>query len=157
MTRNVIGVIVAVAVLYALWLVQTNRVGYYQVTSGSMEPTLKVGSRYVMSRPDSYRVGDIIVFKEPGQQARSGLFTKRIVAIGPANVELKSGQLYVDGKRNDPPQGPAAPVKIPNKSWKLAAGQYFICGDNRVQSYDSRDYGPIERSQIKGRIHPEAL
>ncbi|MCE5228898.1 signal peptidase I [bacterium] len=147
--RNVIGVIVAIAVLIALWIVQTQRVVYFQVVGSSMEPTLKLGDRYIMSEAADYNVGDVIVFREPG----ADFITKRIVAIGPAKVELRKGQLYVNGERNDPPQGPTPPLKMKNKSWDVQPGQYFVVGDNRPRSYDSRDYGPIELNAIKGRLH----
>ncbi len=151
-TRNIIGAIVAVIVLTVLWFVQTHRIAYFQIVSNSMEPTLMIGDRYVMAEAPLYAVGDIIVFREGD---KPDFLTKRIIAVGPATVDLVGGQLYVDGLRNDPPQGPTPPLRTYDKEWRLHSGEYFVAGDNRPKSYDSRDYGPIAKDQIKGKLFIE--
>lgn len=151
-TRNVIGAIVAAFVLAILWFVQTHRIAYFQIVSNSMEPTLMIGDRYVMAEAPIYNVGEIIVFREGEKQE---FLTKRIIAIGPATVDLEGGQLYVNGRRNDPPQGPTQPLRAPDKEWRLQPGEYFVAGDNRPKSYDSRDYGPIKKERIKGKLFTE--
>lgn len=151
--RNILGVVIAVIVLTALYFVQTNRIAYFQIVSNSMEPTLKIGERYVMAEAPIYGVGDIIVLLAPGKNDE--FLTKRIIATGPATVDLMGGQLYVDGRRNDPPQGPTRPLSAPDREWRLKPGEYFVAGDNRPRSYDSRDYGPITKDRIKGKLFTE--
>ncbi len=148
--RRVLGAIIAIVALYILYLVQTEQVAWFEISGASMEPTLKIGERYVMVAPPYYSEGDIIVFFEKNNEKMH--ITKRIVAKGPAHVQLRDGLLYVNGVRDEPPNGDGRRLPLPDREWRLSSGEFFVVGDNRANSMDSRDYGPITSEQIIGRL-----
>ncbi|MBV8430161.1 MAG: signal peptidase I [Solirubrobacterales bacterium] len=155
-----------------------DRVVYYRVDSGSMQPTLPIGSRVAVEPRLRPRVGDIVAFHPPaaavpatpvcgasGQgggfsapcgQAEPGssqaVFVKRIVAGPGATVAIQAGRAVVNGTVRSEPfaiscAGPGcdfpSPIRVP-------AGQYYVLGDNRVASDDSRYWGPVPASSIVG-------
>lgn len=94
------------------------------------------------------RLGDIIVFHEPNDPDRD--FVKRVIGLPGDTVEMRSGEVYVNGAllpepyltRRDTTN--LAPVEVPS-------GHYFVLGDNRRVSYDSRELGPIPQENIVGK------
>jgi signal peptidase I len=106
----------------------------------------------------SVRRGDVVVFVFPEDRTKD--FIKRVVAIPDDTVEVKAGILYLNGvrvpdphahfekSRGDRQPGSQADYMAPVK---LARNQYFMMGDNRDHSYDSRFWGPITRDAIEGR------
>ncbi|MBV8772789.1 MAG: signal peptidase I [Deltaproteobacteria bacterium] len=107
---------------------------------------------------ESVRRGDITVFVFPEDRTKD--FIKRVVAIPGDTVEVRAGVLYLNGVRVPDPHahfeklqaerlpGSQADYMAPTK---LASNQYFMMGDNRDHSYDSRFWGPITRDAIEGR------
>src|SRR5262245_5643179 len=89
--RTIFGLGMLGLCLLLLWLFNSRRLAYFEVTSESMLPTLPVGTRLLMTVPDGYRVGDLAIFPQPGNPEVR--LVKRIVAVGPATVSLRSGQL----------------------------------------------------------------
>ena len=143
-----IVVAIILAVLIRLFVVEP-----FYIPSGSMEPTLKEHDRIIVSKLN-YRFqdpkrGDIIVFKYPVDPKRN--FVKRLIATGGETVQIKNGKLYIDG-RPEPedylPRGlrfkDFGPVKVP-------PGSYFMMGDNRNNSEDSRVWGFLPNDLIVGR------
>ena len=135
----------------------------YQVQQVSMENTL-MPDQYVLVDKlspnfDQYHRGDIIVFNPPAgwaKDANGTPFVKRVIAIAGDTIEIKDGQVYLNGTVVDEPyifQGQATnlPDGSASKSWTLAKDQLFVMGDHRQASQDSRDFGPIARSTVVGR------
>ncbi|HOE95893.1 MAG TPA: signal peptidase I [Candidatus Sumerlaeota bacterium] len=137
-----------------LYLVQTRKVAFFEVTSQSMAPTLQEGERFLMFTPSQYRVGDIVVFSLP--ETPETHTVKRIIAEGPATVEVRDGLIRVNGRPAPPPQGDAPPIPGLNADWTVQPGEVFLAGDNRDDSYDSRDYGPVPIERLQGILwlHP---
>ena len=162
--------IVAVAVLVALaiqaWLLKP-----YRIPSGSMLDTLRPGDRVLVNRVvyhlrDPHR-GDVIVFHYP--QDPEVVFIKRVVGVPGDRLEVRDGHLYVNGRRAPEPYvhrtaGRSDPTiaqatvagSTMHDPWSLAepyrvpAGKYFVMGDNRTDSDDSRDWGTVPRTAIVG-------
>jgi signal peptidase I len=172
-----LGIIIAVAVGLALgiqqWIVKP-----YRIPSGSMEPTLSIGQRVLVDRIGMHfgdpSVGEIAVFNPPQNASQevcgaprpagaacsapepkrsSTYFIKRIVA-GPGDViSIVDGHVIRNGKRESdsyirPCAGVAecnfpTPIKIP-------PGHWFMMGDNRGESDDSRFWGPVPKGWIVG-------
>jgi signal peptidase I len=157
-------VLAVVAVAVAL-LIQAFLVKPYRIPSPSMEDTLLIGDRVLVDRI-SWRFsqperGDIVVFHPP---VGGSVLIKRIIGLPNDEISLRGGFVYINGRRLDEPyvrrvdgrQEPSEPFSngLPwslQEPYKAPAGSYFVMGDNRTDSGDSRDFGPIKREQFVGR------
>ncbi|GAW92830.1 signal peptidase I [Calderihabitans maritimus] len=125
----------------------------FYIPSSSMEPTLRPGDRILVNKFIYHfqkpRRGDVIVFRFPLDPQRD--FIKRIIAFGGETLEVKNNQVFIDGRKLEEPYLPPdirfgnyGPVTIPE-------GYYFVMGDNRSHSQDSRFWGPLNRKYIIGK------
>jgi signal peptidase I len=130
------------------------------IVSNSMVPTLLPGERLVMDKL-SYRfhpprAGDIIVFELPPQALRPGesrapAALKRVIAVPGQQVEIREGQVRVDGQPlyepylKEPPRYTTGPILVPE-------GMLFVLGDNRNASSDSHDWGLLPARNVRGRV-----
>jgi signal peptidase I len=136
----------------------------HQVNGQSMVPNFQSGE-YVLTDKVSYRLGvphrgDVIVFHAPASaQCPKGTgcdFIKRVVGLPGETVEVKENHLYINGQVLDEPYIPTDFETLPgaftkNKPVTLAENEYFVVGDNRPYSSDSRAWGPITRDEIVGK------
>ena len=124
----------------------------FQVEQYSMEPTLLPHDRVLVNK-FIYRLrepqrGDVIVLHYPRDPSRN--YIKRIVALPGDRVEIRNGHLYINNSSvqevyiNGQPSGDYGPEAVPD-------GSYFVLGDNRNNSEDSRAFGFLKRSQVVGR------
>jgi signal peptidase I len=166
---------IVVAVILALFI-RTFVVQAFKIPTGSMEPNLLVGDHLLVNKfifaptassaerlllPMRFiRRGDIVVFKFPEEPERD--FIKRVIGLPGDTVELRSRQVHINGERIDEPyahylfpQGQEddgvfdvreryGPVTVP-------AGHFFMMGDNRDNSQDSRYWGFLPEHYVKGR------
>jgi signal peptidase I len=152
---------ILVAVLLAL-LIRTYVVQAFKIPSGSMIPTLLVGdhilvNKFIYQFTDPKR-GDVIVFKFPVDESRD--FIKRIIAVGGEDLFIKDQKIYINCK---PPDESCRPIDDPWGKWgeglgmsestsvHVPPGSYFVMGDNRNNSQDSRYWGFVKREKLKGR------
>jgi signal peptidase I len=129
-----------------------------QVVGASMAPTLRDSERYVLNRW-IYHVRDpqpqdIVVLRDPTDNCYA---VKRIIAKQGDTVHVKDGRLFINGKPHlepylaeDMPTW-AAP-RYREQMWVCGVNQYFVLGDNRNNSADSRIYGTVSRDQILGLL-----
>jgi signal peptidase I len=134
----------------------------FRLPAGSMRPTLVPGdhllvNKFVYRFADPKR-GDVIVFKYPPDESRD--FIKRIIAVGSEDFSIKDRKIYVDCK---PPEPTCRPIEDPWGWWdgrsggsettsvRVPPGSYFVMGDNRNNSQDSRYWGFVKREKIEGR------
>ena len=132
-------------------LIRSRRI---RVAGHSMEPTLIEDDLLLVSRrfPDRGRParGDIVLFRDP----RIGIDDiKRVCGLPGELVELVGGALIIDGATlNEPYAIARATNGSDHGAWMLAEGEYFVLGDNRNDSRDSKIFGPVNRSSIVGRV-----
>jgi signal peptidase I len=145
----------------------------FHMPSSSMEPTLhcaRPAPGCLAQHPDRPAVeslngdprrGDILVFRTPPAAATrcgaGGVFIKRVVGLPGETIQEKLvggvGYIFVDGRKLHEPyvrngrrdNRSYGPYRIPN-------GEYFLLGDNRAQSCDSREWGPVPRKNIIGTV-----
>ena len=167
---------IVIAVILALF-VRTWVVQAFKIPTGSMENNLLIGDHLLVNKfvfgPTAssierallpvrdVRRGDVVVFKYPDEPERD--FIKRVIGLPGESLELRAKKVYIDGQPLDEPYvhflEPASesqevtsfdvrerygPVRVPE-------GQYFVMGDNRDNSQDSRYWGYLPRHYIKGR------
>ncbi|MFM8562367.1 MAG: signal peptidase I [Acidimicrobiia bacterium] len=157
----VVGVAILAALLIRLFLFQQ-----YYIDGPSMQTTLMPQDRVLVNKL-SYKLhdvhrGDVVVFDRVTGVAQHDDLIKRVIALPRETIEVRSCEVFVDGQRLNEPyldvvQSSAAepttrcgshtdlaPLQVPD-------GMVFVMGDNRAQSFDSRDFGPIEIGKIRGR------
>ncbi|MBV8544216.1 MAG: signal peptidase I [Acidobacteria bacterium] len=147
-------------------LLATGTVRTYRNLTGSMEPTIPIGDRMIAMPTGSVHRGDIIVFDYPLQQPNVA-FAKRVVAVGGDTVEIRSRRLFVNGEavaepyaiHLDPITYPAMQtLPEPYRSrdhfgpYQAPPGTYFVLGDNRDRSSDSRYWGIVPGENLRGRV-----
>lgn len=125
----------------------------FYIPSGSMEPTLMVNDRILVAkflyRLEPVSRGDVVVFRYPLNPQRD--FVKRIMGLPGERVQLREGVVYVNGHQVSekgytlrPDLGNYGPVVVPAK-------EYFVLGDNRNNSEDSRFFGFVPGGNIIGK------
>lgn len=136
----------------------------HQVSGESMEPNFH-SRDYVLTDKISYRMGDpqrgdVIVFHAPPRaQCPKGTgcdYIKRIIGVPGDSVEVRDGKYYVNGMLLDESYIPDSLETLPNafingRVVSLGPDEYFVSGDNRPHSSDSRAWGPITSKEIVGR------
>ena len=132
----------------------------FTVSGASMYPTLHNGDRMVLSKVGDIHRFDVVILKAPDENVE---YIKRVIGMPGDTVEMKSGVLYINGKKVDQPFiNTEALAKqtvfiddftlesLTGES-KVPEGKYFVLGDNRGVSKDSRMIGFIDRSAIEGK------
>lgn len=132
--------------IFYIFLVQPHR-----VKGESMTPNFEDGE-LILTEKVSYRFsapkrGDVIVFKAPGTNKLD--YIKRIIGLPGDHLVIDNGSIYInEQKLKEKYETQATQSEI---NLVVGEGQYFVLGDNRSASSDSRVFGPIDRSAIEGR------
>lgn len=124
----------------------------FRIEGFSMEPTLHEGQYLIVNKLVYYlhppRRGDIIVFAFPRGPERD--FIKRVIGVPGDTVEIRPGQILVNGEVIQEPYNPE-PVNYSYPPTTLGSNEYFVLGDNRNNSSDSHTWGVLERKYIIGK------
>jgi signal peptidase I len=165
-----VTIVVAVGAVLAIkaWVVNP-----YRIPSSSMEPTLHcaqpgagcearfsdrvLANRFIYHFREPHR-GEIVVFKTPPEAERcengagGETFVKRIIGLPGDFLEEKSGTMFVNGKKLD--ETYIQPQERDQRSFRsrVPPDDYFMMGDNRASSCDSRDWGPVPRGNLIGPV-----
>jgi signal peptidase I len=170
----VVTIVGAIAIVLAIkaWVVNP-----YRIPSSSMEPTLHcarpgtgcvarfsdrvLANRFIYHLRDPRR-GEIVVFETPPAArikcGAGGTFVKRLVGLPGETIEVRlergDGYVYINGRKlNEPYVEPARRVAaVEMAPRKIPEGQYFMMGDNRSQSCDSREWGSVPRENLIGKV-----
>jgi len=151
--RTYLPPILAVLAAIAGTAIGRNFIGSVSVVTGSsMAPTLAEGMRvYTAPISGSVNRGDVVVMDDH----RGDYAIKRVVGMPGETVYLWRGYVFIDRRILLEPYVPKKVYTLPRLRtavFVLGPDQYFVLGDNRPESADSRLYGPVERKQIKKRI-----
>jgi signal peptidase I len=167
---------IVIAVILALF-VRTWVVQAFKIPTGSMENNLLIGDHLLVNKfvfgPSSsslerallpmrdIRRSDIVVFKYPDEPERD--FIKRVIGLPGDTVELRAKKVYINGQPLDEPyvhfltpaseggEFTSADVRERYGPVTVPANQYFVMGDNRDNSQDSRYWGFLPRDHVKGK------
>ena len=167
----VLTIAIAIGVVLAIkaWVVNP-----YRIPSSSMEPTLHcakpadgcraslsdrvLANRFIYHFKDPER-GDVIVFKTPPEAEKcqfgtggGSTFVKRIVGLPGEKIRGQNGFVYIDGKKLDEPYLDGVRDRRDFPEQQIPDDDYFMMGDNRGQSCDSRDWGTVPRANIIGEV-----
>jgi signal peptidase I len=146
----------------------------YRIPSASMEPTLHCArpasgcrahfSDRVIANRLAYRFGEphrgqVVVFHVPDRAEPAcgtdggSTFVKRLIGLPGEVVSERDGYVFVDGRRLDEPYVHARDRDATTRTWpRVPRGSYFMLGDNRDDSCDSRAWGPVPRSSLIGPV-----
>lgn len=144
---------VVIIALVLAFLIKTFVVGNFWIPSESMLPTIEVNDKVIVTNFSYWfeepQRGDVIVFKYPLDTKKD--YIKRCIGLPGETVEFKDSKLYINGSLIAEPYLPDGlefedygPVTVPE-------GQYFMCGDNRNNSSDSRVWGFLDEELIIGK------
>ena len=151
--KRIIGWLIAIALAVgAGFFIRSHVAAVVRVAGDSMEPTLRSGDMALVTRFDyahaAPRRFDVVQAEIPG---RDGLYLKRVIGLPGEELEIKGGIVYVNGQPLT--EGYATPSADELKV-TLGADEYFLMGDNRPNSYDSReeDFGAVGAGCFRGRV-----
>jgi signal peptidase I len=154
-------------VIVAFFFIEGTLVQARVIPSGSMENTVLIGDHLIVSRI-GYDAGipftdihvplwrnpkrqQIIVFRAPLPQEGNPDFIKRVIGTPGDTLEIRAGAVYINGKALDEPYRRSPPNAEEYRGpWHVPANEYFVMGDNRENSYDSRYWGFVPRANIIG-------
>lgn len=148
-----------VLVLLAAFLIRSFVAQPFVVEGRSMEPTFH-NADYLVVNKFEYRFGepqrgDVIVFRAPEDPSQN--YIKRVIALPGETVKLSNGSVSVNGQLITesyvaPPSSEDSDSLSFSLEQKLGAGEYFVLGDNRDHSSDSRRWGPLPKANIIGKV-----
>ncbi len=148
----------AAVMLLIAFIIQTFLIQTYIIDGISMEPNFHTGE-YIIVDKISYKFsppkrGEVVVF-DPLESPDS--YIKRIIGLPGESVKISNRSIYVDNKKLDEPylsdlaETLTSNQTLDGNSYILHENEYFVLGDNRPNSKDSRSFGAIKISQIRGR------
>lgn len=151
--REILDLIVLVGAIYALVNLATVR---FVVDGPSMEPSFYNSQFLIVSRI-SYLMGDpqrgdVVVFHYPRNIEDD--YIKRVIGLPGDTVELRDAEVHVNGERLNEPyiKEPCRIERCRDNIWELGPDEFFVMGDNRNRSQDSRDFGPVLREYVVGQV-----
>jgi len=164
LAETVIAIVVALLLALGLraFVFQT-----FYIPSSSMVPTLDVHDRILVLKAffswHDVHTGEIVVFSHPPLDncpgPQNGDLVKRVIALPGQTIYSSGNSIYVNGKLlaepylpHHDPLGPPIPHASAQHPYRVPAGDFYVMGDNRAISCDSRYWGPIKGSSIVGKV-----
>jgi len=158
-----------------LFVIISALIGRFEIRQVSMEPNFHEGQRVIVSKLDSLwsnvligtahaadqhesspfapHRGQIVIFSAPSQEGSDPLI-KRVIGMPGDLLEIHDGGVWINGQRLDEPyvNGLMTTCNGMCNSLRLDEKSYFLMGDNRPNSLDSRSFGPVQEDRIIGRV-----
>ena len=160
--RFILDIIIMMAIMVGIYYLLFSFVLSNETVSGpSMQPTFENGDRIIAVRHFNLKRNDIVILKAPDE--KNALYIKRVIGLPGDMVTSKNDKMYINGKEIKQPYLNNSYKKQDNKSGELYTnnftlrrrvpkGQYFVMGDHRDVSKDSRYFGFVKRSAIVGEV-----
>ena len=170
-----VEVVKTAAQAFVLFLILSALIGRFEVHQISMEPTFHEGQRVLVSKLDSIwsslfvrtahaaeaspkspfalkREQVVVFYRSPARD--DDALIKRVIGLPGETIDIHDGGVFISGARLDEPYLHEVTTSCFGQceQIRLGADQYFVMGDNRANSLDSRSFGPIASSQIVGRV-----
>jgi signal peptidase I len=149
--------LVAVVMVFAI-IVHTFLIASFFIPSGSMLPTLKINDHILVSKVSlqimGVKRGDIVVFnRTPSDKDTSAnILVKRVIGLPGETISAKNGVVYIDGKKLTESYLPPNDTTSNFPLTHIPANDYFMMGDNRGNSYDSRFFGTVPKPYFIGQV-----
>jgi signal peptidase I len=151
-----------VTTTFAFGVMKPYLIEAFVVPTPSMAPAIDANDRFLVNKVSHPRRWDIVTFVSPNQERRT-VWIKRVVGLPGESLMMKDGSIFIDGQRQTPPSGinifytskldrrTALTLQL-NDGESIVLGKYecFVIGDNVLNSYDSRFFGPLKCSAIIG-------
>src|SRR6476469_557529 len=164
--RAGIGCLLVMIAGYSILLV-TSKVFFpiYRNKTGAMEPLIAPGDILITTRSGPARRGDVIVHKYPMDPKT--VFVKRVIGLPGDTILIRDKELFLNGRKLDEPYAthvdptvyplnPALPEPYRSRDqfgpFTVPPNGFFVLGDNRDQSSDSRYWGTVPRDNVRGRV-----
>lgn len=132
----------------------------HKIKGQSMDPNFPDGE-YLLTQKVSYYLrdpqrGDVVVFQPPKSVSETDEFIKRVIGLPGDKVSVRGGRVYVNGKLLDEEYlknvyTSEGAFLEEGAEYTVPDGQYFVMGDNRPHSSDSRSWGPITKKEMSGK------
>lgn len=123
-----------------------------RMAGNSMAPTFSDGQT-ILAEPvnnvSTLQRGDVIIFTQDG-----AMMIKRLIALPGETIEIRQGSILINGKVYDEPYK-VIPANYEQEPLKLGADEYYVLGDNRNESSDSHNFGPVTGKTISKRVVPQ--
>ena len=155
MKANLRQILITIFLVLVIFLGMQFSLQSYTVSGQSMEPSFVNGEWLLMDKLSyhfsSPKRGDVIIFQPP--ESSNEPYIKRIIGLPGENIEIYKGKIYIDGKElEETPDLPAIQYSSVVHSWEIPEGSYFVLGDNRTNSTDSRSFGLVPKKNIRGKV-----
>ena len=151
---NARGLLLVVAAVAGIAVVRLAVLTPVTVSSGSMAPAVEVGDTVLLDRVTprlrGWHRGDVVALREPED---GEVVLKRIIALPGETVAMEDTAIVVDGRRIPEPYADNSHLDgAYSPPVTVAPGAYYVLGDNRAESVDSRDWGPVGADALTGRL-----
>jgi signal peptidase I len=133
----------------------TGRISSFEIDGPSMEPTLNQGERVLVKNAMSgpLRRGELVVFHNPTPHLHDETLVKRVVALPGDRVEIMSHRVHVNGVREMiAGVNHLSVYDLDDREFTIGDGEVYVLGDNRSNSHDSTEFGPLPISELRGRV-----
>ena len=152
-TRLIREIIETITFTLLILFIMRFAVQSFRTDGQSMEPNFQT-DEYVLVNKVAYLIqqpqrGDVIIFHYPLDIHKD--FIKRLIGLPGDTIQVTNTDVSINGQRLQEPYI-RVPFNFEVKSWKLGPNQFFVMGDNRDNSLDSRSWGPLDRSYIIGKV-----
>ncbi|MCE5230195.1 signal peptidase I [bacterium] len=146
--RIMIALIILLLLMGVNLAIGTDRLLIKKVASGSMEPTLQISDVVLADRYAIPKRYDIVIVTDP--QDSNERLIKRIIGMPSDLLTIQGGILYINGKEEYSRNVTDNSIEWTDMKVRVPSGKVFVMGDNRNNSFDSVNFGPIPETDIRG-------